>query len=1089
MLEIDLYRVRIGTFVPSFSPNSRKKSKNLYNSNSARLVLILIVLNSFMFSFVYENETNVINKSESPWELSSVGVYTPVRICIVLVCFHENMEFVVKGRNQTSNFVARMTYGNKRRGIINMQLNIRSLYNKMNEIKMLIKSEKPHILGITEAELWRSHHSLDTLRVPGYDLLVPKSWEVLGKARVVVYIKNTLQYDKIDNLEHEDTQTVWFRAGFRNMKKVYFSVQYREHTNTLGNSLGAQKRNLELMLNQWGSAVSYGGDYNEVHISGDFNLDSLNGRWLQAGYSLLSLAKMVSESCKAHSLCQIVDKVTRSQYDSVKNVFHRSCIDHVYCNYRHRVSSIKIISCGASDHDGVLYTRYSKEPKSPAKTKRKRSYKGFDEEKYKSDVSKINFGAVYSQKDVDMAARVLTDLLVNVLNDNAPWILFQERNHYAPWISNDTANLMKKRDELKEKAKNSCAQAQMDAWENYKKIRNKVTNRLKQEEIRFKREKMEECKGGPSQTWKVAKRIMNWSSSGPPAQLEHTVAGNPILVTKALDIANLMNEFFINKVQNIVNSLKQVPEDLSGCYKIMRGRNISLSAEYIPVKKVRKLLANLKTKTSTSIDQLDNYAVKLVSDIIAEPLHYVISLSLMQQKFPACWKLTKIIPLHKKDSTLEMRNYRPVAILSPLSKVLERAVYDQIYSYFDRNKLLHPSLHGYRKNRSTTTALLSMYDKWVKSAAEGNLTGVVLVDLSAAFDLVSPRLLSKKLCIYGLDSSFVEWISSYLRDRHQTVWIDHLYSSFIENSVGVPQGSILGPLFFLIYFNDLPTVIDNEIECYADDSTLSKSGDSIKQISDSLTSDCNSLDKWVKENYFKLNTQKTHFTVLGTSSKLKKNEETIKVSIDGTELTQSSQKSEMLLRIKIQTDLKWNEHIDFLASKLDKRLGALEKLRYIMDRKTRKRIVEGIFNSVLCYCLPVFGGCSQQDLKSLQVLQNRAARLVLRAPPRTSRLTMFQKLDWLTVSQLIAYHTLITVFRIRKSKEPEGLAQVLSLDSRQGRIIMPNSRHDIYRNSFIYRGSQLWNSLPSEVREYDKISSFKKRVRDWVKNNVNKFNE
>ena len=293
----------------------------------------------------------------------------------------------------------------------------------------------------------------------------------------------------------------------------------------------------------------------------------------------------------------------------------------------------------------------------------------------------------------------------------------------------------------------------------------------------------------------------------------------------------------------------------------------------------------------------------------------------------------------------------------------------------------------------------------------------------------------------------------------------------------------------MIYFNDLPTVIDNEIECYADDSTLSKSGDSIKQISDSLTSDCNSLDKWVKENYFKLNTQKTHFTVLGTSSKLKKNEETIKVSIEGTELTQSSQKSEMLLGIKIQTDLKWNEHIDFLASKLDKRLGALEKLRYIMDRKTRKRIVEGIFNSVLCYCLPVFGGCSQQDLKSLQVLQNRAARLVLRAPPRTSRLTMFQKLDWLTVSQLIAYHTLITVFRIRKSKEPEGLAHVLSLDSRQGRVIMPNSRHDIYRNSFIYRGSQLWNSLPSEVREYDKISSFKKRVRDWVKNNVNKFNE
>ena len=207
---------------------------------------------------------------------------------------------------------------------------------------------------------------------------------------------------------------------------------------------------------------------------------------------------------------------------------------------------------------------------------------------------------------------------------------------------------MKERDALKKVAKDN---AQKDSWDKYKKIRNKVTNRLKQEELRFKKEKMKDCMGCPAKTWKVAKRLMSWSSSGPPTQLEHRVAGSIQFVTKAFDIANLMNDFFIDKVQNIVKCLQAVPENLSGCLKIMRGREISLSVEYIPVKKVRKLLSKLKTKTSTSVDQLDNYAVKLVADIIAEPLHHVITLSLMQQQFPACWKLTKSIPLHKKRFT------------------------------------------------------------------------------------------------------------------------------------------------------------------------------------------------------------------------------------------------------------------------------------------------------------------------------------------------------------------------------------------------------------------------------------------------------
>ena len=375
-----------------------------------------------------------------------------------------------------------------------------------------------------------------------------------------------------------------------------------------------------------------------------------------------------------------------------------------------------------------------------------------------------------------------------------------------------------------------------------------------------------------------------------------------------------------------------MPVDLSGCRKVMQGRDISLSMKFVTVRKVRKLLGSLKNKTSTSVDQLDNFAVKLAADFIAEPLHHVITLSILQQKFPSGWKYTKIVPLHKKKSQLKKENYRPVAILSPLSKVLEKVMYELIYSYFDRNKLFHPSLHGYRKRRSTMTALLSMYDKWVLAASKGQVSGVVLVDLSAAFDLVSPSLLIQKLKVYGLQEDITTWILSYLTERYQTVWIDHVFSDFLENSIGVPQGSNLGPLFFLIFFNDLPTYIKEEIDCYADDSTLGATGCQVEDISVKLSRDCNQLSGWMQSNSFKLNADKTHFLEMGTSAKLLKMENHLCVEMDGIKLKESEDKSEVLLGVTMQSNLKWSLQIEDLTTKLKKKVSRVGQAEVLNDQ-------------------------------------------------------------------------------------------------------------------------------------------------------------
>ena len=215
---------------------------------------------------------------------------------------------------------------------------------------------------------------------------------------------------------------------------------------------------------------------------------------------------------------------------------------------------------------------------------------------------------------------------------------------------------------------------------------------------------------------------------------------------------------------------------------------------------------------------------------------------------------------------------------------------------------------------------------------------------------------------------------------------------------------------------------------------MTATGKGVDEIGTTLTNDCEKVVTWMSSNKFKLNATKTHLLTVGTGERLGGLVDKVKVSMDGVQLQECEDKCEFLLGCDIQSNLKWKSQIEKALGKLRSRLVGLYSIKYIAPYNIRNTITVGIFNSVLVYCLPLFGGCNVADIHSLQVLQNRAAQVVTHSPPRTRREEMYDKLKWLTVNQLVAYHTLLTVFKIRQTGEPEYLAGFLKNENRQGSI-------------------------------------------------------
>ena len=520
----------------------------------------------------------------------------------------------------------------------------------------------------------------------------------------------------------------------------------------------------------------------------------------------------------------------------------------------------------------------------------------------------------------------------------------------------------------------------------------------------------------------------------------------------------------------------------------------------------------MKMSKSTGLDNIDAWTLKLIILEILPSVTHVINLSLTTMEFPNAWKLAKVIPLLKKDDPLNPKNYRPVALLPVMSKILERVVFKQVVQYVENNGLLHPSHHGSRAKHSTGTALIEMYDTWIDSIEQGKMAGVMMIDLSAAFDLVDHSILLKKLELLGFDQHSVVWFWSYLTERSQCVYVDGKTSELKSVKVGVPQGSVLGPLMYILFVNDLPEVVHGHaghqvpeadhgpvfnmncaecgsLCCYVDDSTYVFSSSDPRVLSEKLSEQYGKLANYMGDNRLVINDDKTHLLVMGTPRFHAARED---VDITTGTVTVEPIKTEKLLGITIHESLKWKEHIlnneKSMIKILGTRLSALKKISVNATFKTRLMVGNSCFISVITFMISVWGGTESYLIRAVQVMQNKAARCITKKSWYTPTRVLLQQCNWLSVKQLIFYHTVLQVWRVKTSQLPVYInSRYQSARTRSavgGTLLVPDVEMSLSSKSFMVRSTVMWNTIPPSLRVIQNLETFKKNLKSWTKQNV-----
>lgn len=439
---------------------------------------------------------------------------------------------------------------------------------------------------------------------------------------------------------------------------------------------------------------------------------------------------------------------------------------------------------------------------------------------------------------------------------------------------------------------------------------------------------------------------------------------------------------------------------------------------------------------------------------------------------PSVWKSANITPIQKKKGDTSLMNHRPISILPTLSKLLEKFVQHQLLDHLTEFDVLSKHQSGFRPCHSTQDVLLHVTDSWRRAIDNKDYVGAVFLDLAKAFDCVDHAILISKLPYYGLDGKVLLWIQNYLTDRTQRVYLENDQSAWSKVAIGVPQGSILGPLLFTLYINDLPTVINHcDVNIYADDTEIHSSNSSLPTLTSHIQEDLDSVDVWMSSNRLRVNPTKTVSMLIGPHQKIRNR--TLDVSLSNTKIC--SVTSTKYLGVYIDCHLTWDEHVQYVLKRVRGKLASIARLKPLPSKVIAllyKTFVVPIFD----YCDTVWQPNSLRMSNKLDQLHERAIRLILSSRSTNSNLKLPS-----SPSTRRRYHVAIQAFKVLHRLSPPYLLSALNytkdITNRTSksiyRVFVPFVRTNFGKSAFYFKSTSIWNSLNSALYACNDLKQFK----------------
>ena len=840
-------------------------------------------------------------------------------------------------------------------------LNISSLPKHFDDLQQLLLSIKIDfdILAITESRISSRNDTTHNLEISNYSREYCTTESSAGGT--VLYIKNIhsfiprpdLQIYKSTHLESNFVEII-------NPKKpnIIVGCIYRHPCMDLNEFNDS-------FLNTLLDKISK--ENKSIFLLGDFNIDLLR-------YDHHNATNEFLDSLSSNMFLPCIFLPTRiSEYS-------KTLIDNIFTNKFANITASGYILASISDHlpQFSIFSEITSNSPTPKSNVFERDWSNFDHENFFLKFFDLNLFTLLKPEDLDIeySFNKFLEVINNLLDEFAPLkkiSKYKLKFKNKPWITNDIKNLINIKNVYFSKyikTKNNVIKNYFHT--KYKTYRNLLSTLMKRSKDNYFRNYFSKNINDIKKTWKGIKSIISSSKSnfdGP-----QSIYCNNRYITDPVNVANTFNTFFCSVGQDVQSSIKFSLRSFD-YYLSDPNTNSFFLTPTDPIE-VSEVLNSLSDDKAQGPNGIPTKILKLLKKEMSTILSTLYNMSFLTGVFPSVLKIAKVIPIHKKLSKLDCSNYRPISILSNLDKILERLIYNRLYKFLENNNCIYPFQFGFRKNYSTSLALRSLTENIQQQVDKGKIGCGIFIDFQKAFDTVDHNILLSKLNHYGIRGLANNWFKSYLKDRKQFVSVNGFQSNSLTIKCGVPQGSILGPLLFLIYINDIYSSIKFcKIHHFADDTNLLNFSNSIKQLNKETNRDLKNLMHWLNANKIVLNISKTELVLFKPLRK--KLDSDLKLVLNGKKLYPSS--SVKYLGIRIDSNLNWKDHSNLIAIKLNKANSILSKLRYYVNSQTLKSIYYSLFESYFNYAMIVWA----QNINSsnrLFLLQKKAIRIINFAP-------------------------------------------------------------------------------------------------------------